>query len=187
MKNLRQPIVITGYKPDVTNRLFVTFGEIIQKEDCVMDQQQVGDNDCDASILIAEAKQALQKVLEACGEDVATQVFGSVVAEIRCRAFCHLQDVKQINYGAYLEQMKGKQRPAVSKIPPAIDHGTLWGKDGKTPSLLVSQPYKLTHDHLRQIMDFCEANGLDVEVAGWPSWWKPGMALTVIFKTKENS
>ncbi|MBM4288882.1 MAG: hypothetical protein FJ135_12220 [Deltaproteobacteria bacterium] len=153
-----------------------------------MDHQQIGNNDCDtSSILITDAKQALQKVLEAYGEDVATQVFGSVVADARCRTFCHLQGVKQIHCGAYLEKMKGKKRPAVPKIPPAMDHGTLWGKDGKTPSLFVSQPYKLAHNHLRQVMDFCEANGLEVEIAGWPSWWKPGMALTVIFKTKEDT
>jgi hypothetical protein len=50
----------------------------------------------------------------------------------------------------------------------------------------VSQPYKLKHDHIRQIMAFCDANDLEVEIAGWPSWWKPGMALTVIIQAKED-
>jgi hypothetical protein len=85
--------------------------------------QDVEGADCDAILaLIADANQALKKVAEACGEDMATQVFGTVVAEARLRAFCHHHGVKQIHCGAYFKKIQGKQRPAVAKIPPAMDH-----------------------------------------------------------------
>jgi hypothetical protein len=78
-----------------------------------------------------------------------------------------------------------KQKPAVTKFPPVTDHRTLFGKEG-VPILSVSQPYKLNHDQLLQIMDYSEANNLQVEIDPSLSWWFAGKTMAVIFRAKEE-
>jgi hypothetical protein len=136
-------------------------------------------------VLIADAERTLKKLTLAFGENMAAQVFSKVVGEIRWKAFCLTHGVKKINYSSYLEKHR-KLKPVVTKIPPASDHWTLFGKEG-VPILSVSQPYRLKHDDLLQIMHFCEANNLQVEIDASHSWWSAGMTLAVIFKPKEEA
>jgi hypothetical protein len=136
-------------------------------------------------VLIADAEHALKKLTLALGEDAATRVFSAVVGKARRQAFCHIHGVEQIQCGSYRERHR-KKGPAVIKIPPATDHGTRFGKDGVS-SLFVSQPYALDHDQLLQIMDFCEANNLQVEIGASLSWWFAGKTLTVVYKDKEEA
>jgi hypothetical protein len=136
-------------------------------------------------VLIADAEQALKKLTLALGEDAAARVFSAVVGETRRQAFCRIHGVKQINNRSCIDKHR-KKGSVVTKTPPATDHGTIFGREG-VPVLFVSQPYKLNHDQLLQIMDFCEANNLQVEIDASRSWWFAGKTLAVIFKPKERS
>lgn len=122
-------------------------------------------------ILIVKAEKALKKLIREFGEGAANQAFSTAVAQERRQTFCCGHQVKQLNFGSCIEKLKGK-RPPVSKIPPASDHLTLWGKGGK-PSLLASQPYKLSLDDLRQIVEHCDDLNLDVEIGAGLSWHFP--------------
>lgn len=144
-------------------------------------QAEVGERE----VLIADAEQALKKLTLTLGEDAAARVFSAVVGKARRQAFCRIHGVEQINYRSYLERYP-KKGPTVTKIPPATDHGALFGKEG-IPSLFVSQPYALEHSQLLQIMDFCEVNNLKVKLGASLSWWLAGKTLILTFKANEEA
>lgn len=136
-------------------------------------------------ILVTAAEMALRKLIQEFGEDVATRAFSAAVAEDRRQTFCRHHGVKQINIPTYIDKTPRKQRPAVSQIPPATDHPSLWGKNGKS-SLFVSQPYKLSLDDLRRIVKHCEDLNLDVEIGAGLSWHFPGRTILVVFKEEKG-
>ncbi len=136
-------------------------------------------------VLVADARRAMEKLTLAFGEDAAARVFSSVVGEARWQTFCRIYGVKQISSRSSFKKHREKGSP-LTKIPPATDHGTLFGKEG-VPALFVSQPYVLKHAQLLQIMDFCETNNLQVEINPSLSWWFAGKTMAVIFKPKEEA
>ena len=60
---------------------------------------------------------------------------------------------------------------------PGMDHGREWVKDGKTFSITF-EPYGMTHETLRELLDFADKNNFSVELdAG--SWHFPHRTLLV--------
>lgn len=68
-----------------------------------------------------------------------------------------------------------------SCLPPGSDHCSLWNKGGKA-SVLVSQPYSLSHTTLKEILHFCEVNGLRVDIDIMPTWHFPGAVIGVVYR-----
>ncbi len=136
--------------------------------------------------LIAAAKTALENLIQVLGAGAATRVFADAVVNERRQNFCRLNGVEQMHIGDYIDQMQGKKRPPISKIPPATDHPSLWVK-GDKPFLFVSQPYKLSLDDIRQIVKHCDDLDLNAEISAGLSWHFPGKTLLVAFQPKEKT
>ena len=59
---------------------------------------------------------------------------------------------------------------------PGDDHTSLW-LEGDEPVIYVSQPYQLSFEELRNIVQACSDNALSVQVSSRPSWHFPGRVL----------
>lgn len=71
-----------------------------------------------------------------------------------------------------------------SMIVPGRDHSSLWLKDGK-PFVYVTQPYFMNHKTIKQLLDFCEANGLTLSISADHGWHFPGATLFIEIKRRE--
>jgi hypothetical protein len=77
-----------------------------------------------------------------------------------------------------------RARPCDSPRLPGSDHISEWVKDGKTAKI-VSQPYRLSYDDLKELIAFCEAKGLKAEISA-QSWHFPGRTLRVDFSLAKD-
>ena len=68
----------------------------------------------------------------------------------------------------------------LSKKPvlPKDDHFSLWLKGGK-PHAYISQPYELSLNDAKELVNFCGEYNLDLLIRAFPSWHFPGRVLTV--------
>lgn len=81
------------------------------------------------------------------------------------------------------ERLLGKQTYH-NVFRPWMDHPSLWLKDGK-PFTFVCQPYRLSLDDIREIVRYCDAHDLDLDIcSGW-SWHYPGRTLFIELSKKE--
>lgn len=63
---------------------------------------------------------------------------------------------------------------------PEGDHLSEWTQGGRTVAIL-SQPYGLTFNGLRETFEFCEAHDLKVSINSYPSFHYPGVVLSLLF------
>jgi hypothetical protein len=63
---------------------------------------------------------------------------------------------------------------------PNGDHLSEWARDGVTVAIL-SQPYGLGFDGLRETLAFCDEHDLEVAIDTYPSFHYPGAVLSLIF------
>ncbi len=68
---------------------------------------------------------------------------------------------------------------------PAGDHLSEWTRDGKTV-LILSQPYGLSFERLKETVKFCEAHGLQVSTDTCFSFHYPGRVLSMVFSRKQD-
>lgn len=66
---------------------------------------------------------------------------------------------------------------------PISDHTTSWIKNGK-PVCILSQPYSLSTENMREIVATCEEWDLSVTVRTGPGFHFPGRILSVLWKHK---
>lgn len=66
-----------------------------------------------------------------------------------------------------------------------MDHISLLMKDGK-PKVFISQPYQLTLEDMRQLINTCDTYGLKAMVSTGPSWHFPSSVLTVEVRRKDD-
>lgn len=66
---------------------------------------------------------------------------------------------------------------------PAADHCECREKDGER--YLISHPYNLCLDEMRDIIRFCEANAVDCWVTG-RSWYYPMATLRIVYEDAEQ-
>jgi hypothetical protein len=64
---------------------------------------------------------------------------------------------------------------------PALDHPSVWTKDGKLHTI-VSQPYHLRYEDMKQTVAMCELLGLEADVDAWDSWHFPGATLLITYR-----
>lgn len=65
-------------------------------------------------------------------------------------------------------------------LPPCADHTALITKDGK-PHYLVTQPYGLSGDIIRQTVAWADEHGLDFSIDARGSWHFPSQTLLIVF------
>lgn len=65
---------------------------------------------------------------------------------------------------------------------PHSDHTDVWIRQGK-PYCITTQPYSLSSEKLKDMLEFCEEWGLEFTVSGL-SWHYPGWTSLVIFWAK---
>jgi hypothetical protein len=70
--------------------------------------------------------------------------------------------------------------------PPADDHGRLYVKNGR-PQFYLSQPYGLSFENLKQIIQYCDEWGLEASIDGLQSNWYPGDTIAVLYQKKQIS
>jgi excisionase family DNA binding protein len=69
------------------------------------------------------------------------------------------------------------EHPCDSPNIPGQDHLSEWVLGGKT-ELIVSQPYHLSYEAIKQLVAFCEERGLRADISG-NSWHFPGRTIKV--------
>jgi hypothetical protein len=63
---------------------------------------------------------------------------------------------------------------------PHSDHPYYLNRNG-VPVALVSEPYNLGQDQIKNIISFCDTNGIDFHIDNEGSWF-PGRTLRMVFK-----
>lgn len=78
--------------------------------------------------------------------------------------------------------LMGKQSCRGCKIdrcmPPGADHSSLWEKGG-VPEVFVTQPYVLSFEKMKELVDYCNELGLTANISTWPGWHFPGQAMLI--------
>ena len=78
----------------------------------------------------------------------------------------------------------GIHLPYIYSSDLGLDHVSCWNKDGK-PYCLVSQPYGLSTEALKNMLTTADILGLEIDISSHPSWHYPGAVLTVIWKKRK--
>jgi hypothetical protein len=134
-----------------------------------------------------EAVKILKELVEQEGTGVTMRAYAEAVYEKSQKNFANFYDGIELVRKSHvcLNRLLGKRcKSGTCDSPrsiPAADHCSEWKKDGKT-FIIVSQPYGLSYDSLKETVAFCEENGLEAEVRSGPSWHFPGAVLTIEYK-----
>lgn len=137
------------------------------------------------------AIKALQALIEAEGLDKANRAFAEASDEAIRESFSKREGVTPAGGHICVRRLLGKKctlgypsevRDGSSHLclPPGSDHWSLWNKEGKA-SLLVSQPYDLSYNTLKEMINFCEVNGLEVNINADATWHFPGRVVGVVW------
>ncbi len=138
-----------------------------------------------------QAVLVLRDLIQEEGEDIVTCVFAEATYDARQKIF-------EKNYGVQSAEdhhvctyrLLGKACPGENcdspQIIPCADHLSEWKKDGKT-FVIVSQPYGLGYQGLKETLAFCEKYGLEASVNARPSWHKPGSVISLEYKRASTS
>lgn len=134
----------------------------------------------------ADAVTALAALVQAEGPDAATRAYAQATWETRREQWAAKHGgLKQSAGHVCLSRLLGKRRcneagPDTLRPcrPPGADHCSLWLKDG-VPEVLVSQPYGLGLQTMRELVALCDRCDFDASVDTWPAWHFPGGVLMV--------
>lgn len=132
------------------------------------------------SPLYKKAVSILQEVQKI--EGSAARVCAEVIHDQILQAFIKRNGLKPSNGARCVSRLLGKQckyslHPCT---PPAVDHISLWNKDGK-PHVYVSQPYAISWKNLQQIVDYCREHGLQAQISA-ESWHFPGQTVLLEYR-----
>src|SRR5262245_39601587 len=107
-------------------------------------------------------------------------VWSETESEMRQRQFAEKYGITRSDQHPCVDPLVGKCCLGNCPRIPAGDHLSLWNKDDK-PFVIVSQPYRLLYDDLKETVKFCARYGLRAEISAWPSWHSPGEILTILY------
>jgi len=149
----------------------------------------------DPSEKYKKAVAILQELLEAEGYGVVNRAYAEVVADSVRENFAS-SGIKQRTTGhVCIHRLLGKPRCPNNAYNfctspsglPGNDHPTEWvGEDGKT-KCIVCQPYGLSYDQIKAVVEFCERHGLEASISAILSWWFPGWTVSLIYKKKRDT
>lgn len=142
------------------------------------------------------AVSALRALLaEEGGADLAERAFAQAMSPVLNREYANRRIPSRESLPC-LHRLQGQTcmaprewdgRPCCdSAIPPGSDHLSSWKKkDGAT--ILVSQPYGIRYETLRELVAYCECHGLEADIDAYGSWHFPGHTLLVEVEKKNES
>jgi len=104
------------------------------------------------------------------------------------KGFKNSRKVTQRTTGGHVcvNRLKGSRRRCYGVDCPEIpdgDHLSEWKRSGTTVAIL-SQPYGLGFDGLRETLAFCDEHGLQVTINTYPSFHFPSTVISLIFTQK---
>ena len=119
-------------------------------------------------------------------EDSANRAFAEVTERARMEAWAKAHGVRKSNGHICINRITGKrcEKHCAGIRPPsarASENVSLWLQNGK-PSVLVSQPYRLTMTDLKEIIAFCEEHGVVFRIGAKDSWKFPGNTIMMTFR-----
>jgi hypothetical protein len=128
---------------------------------------------------------ALKKLISPNGDtNMATRAFAEAVCHYTMKKWAELRGLKKAGGHPCINRLLGKRCNGWGDepcFPPYSDHLTMWNRDGR-PYCLVSQPYGLTNEQVKEILNFCKDKGLTIDIDTWPAWHFPGRVLHVLFR-----
>ena len=133
-----------------------------------------------------KAVSALRQLLSAEGENIASRAFAEATQDARMKDFSEINKVQPpSNTHVCFHRLLGEQCPNEKCLSPQIiphaDHCSEWQQDGRT-KMIVSQPYYLSFDEIKETVAFCEEYGLEAMIEARSSWHFPGTTISVQFK-----
>lgn len=69
-------------------------------------------------------------------------------------------------------------RPRLVCDCEAFDHFSLW-RIGREPLVFVTQPYGIRHEDMRKLLNFCDTNGLELEIDERAAYHLPGSVVGI--------
>lgn len=131
--------------------------------------------------------------LRALPAELTTRAFAEATCAAREEAWARRYGLKRSSGHSCVARLLGKRcrygeykaGDAPPCRPPGSDHADLWIKNGK-PAVYTFQPYGLSYDTLKKLLDFCERWGLEVHIDTWPAGHFPGSVLWVEVTPKDR-
>ena len=139
----------------------------------------------DRTPLFDEAVAALKRLAEAQGDDDVERAFADAVSD---RIYESMESEGLRETGApraWQVFHQGIGQEGIHRFP-GDDHVSLWARDG-TPETRFSQPYCLYLGTIREMVEWADQYGLDVEISGRDSWHFPGHTLLVSWQRKTEA
>lgn len=70
-------------------------------------------------------------------------------------------------------------------FPPYSDHSERY-RIGRRPAAIISQPYAVTDDKIREMRDWAAYHGLIFSTPDFPSWWYPEETTLCVFERRQD-
>jgi hypothetical protein len=136
-----------------------------------------------------QAVSALRSLLQEEGVDGARRAYAETTEQaIRDEYLGSHGLLGSHSHHVCVHRLKGQRCP--NDLPhlnlPGADHLSEWKKERQTV-LIVSQPYRLRYETLREIVAFCQANGLRADVETEAAWHFPGATVMVAYRREKKS
>ena len=135
------------------------------------------------------ALRALEELAEEEGSDAVRRACADATWEDNKKSFVKSKGLREAKSQS-IERLIGKHSKSLLESPspavlPGDDHPSLWLKNGK-PHVYISQPYELSIEDLKELVEFCERHSLNLHVSTWPAWHFPGSVLNVKVTKKSD-
>jgi len=132
------------------------------------------------------AVSVLRQLLLAEGENAASRAFAEVVHEARKSNFCEMHKItprrdSHVCIHRLLERKCPNDKCLSPQMIPGSDHCSEWQKDGQT-IIVVSQPYSLGYQDIKDTVKFCEENELEANIEASSSWHFPGRTINIEYR-----
>lgn len=144
-----------------------------------------------------KAVEALRDLMtEEHGTDSPTRAFAEAVSERWRETYATKENLKPVSAHVCVSRLLGKRCPeerdrsgdsiCESYMIPGPDHLSEWrAPDGSRR--IVSQPYGMDYESLKELVTFCERLGLEARLDAYPSWHFPGSTLFVELRRKATA
>ena len=145
------------------------------------------------SAAYVQAVAALQTLLAKEGGEAVRRAYADAIHEHEKKRYATSRTVKEsFPRHPCIHKLFGRRCPT-EKTPydtdaecphiPGQDHVSAWQRDGKT-HIIVSQPYSMGYETLKETVEFCEKWGLQAYIDAYGSWHFPGATVLVEYLAK---
>lgn len=141
-----------------------------------------------------EALRAL--ISEKEGTDYATRAYAEAVWEEDYEIFKEWSKSRPCDAPhVCVHRMRRERCPSNRRDPgvclthflPAADHLSEWREEEGNERFIVSQPYSLDYDSMKELVEYCEKLHLRADVSARLSWHFPGETLRIVIRNNASS